>query len=153
MSKKGLSLPRACSPVPHPPDSPSVTPGCRLCRKCWNPASLGCSLGSARTAPYLSVKPKSWAGMRATKTNEDGSREAPISHLQLTPTPTRHLGSPSPPWQGCCTVRKMERRVTEFPKGRREGGTVRAASRALLDPAQAPRKGGCTFLLTMLFSQ
>lgn len=43
-------------------NSPSVTPGCRLCRKCWKPASLGCSLGDARTAPYRSVKPRSWDG-------------------------------------------------------------------------------------------
>lgn len=74
-SKEGTFLLRACSPVPHPCDSPLATPGCRLCRKCWNPASLGCSLRGMRTAPYLSVKPKSWAGTRATKTNESSSTE------------------------------------------------------------------------------
>ena len=53
--------PAALSP---PLDSLSVNAGCRLCRKCWNPASLDCSLEDARTVPYLSVKPKSWDGER-----------------------------------------------------------------------------------------
>lgn len=36
---------------------------------------------------------------------DQGGHEAPVSHLQLTPTPTptRHPGSPSAPWQGCST--------------------------------------------------
>lgn len=50
---------------------------------------------------------------------DQGGQEAPISHLQLTPTPTRHPGSPSAPWQGCSTEKKTEMRVTEFSKDRR----------------------------------
>lgn len=76
MCEEGMFSPRACSPVSHPPDSLFVTSGCRLCRNCWNPASLGCSLEGARTAPYFSVKPKSWdRDERAMERNEGSSSE------------------------------------------------------------------------------
>lgn len=37
------------------PYSPTVAPGCRLCRKTWKPDSLGCSMEGTRGLPRTSL--------------------------------------------------------------------------------------------------
>lgn len=73
------------------PHSPAVAPGCRLCRKSWKPDSLGCSMEGTRTAPYLSVKPRSWDGMRAAAVRGDGRASLPTHELPQVNTGTGAL--------------------------------------------------------------
>lgn len=73
------------------PHSPAVAPGCRLCRKSWKPDSLGCSMEGTRTAPYLSVKPRSWDGMRTAAVRGDGRASLPAHKLPPVNTGTGAL--------------------------------------------------------------
>lgn len=116
---------RANSCPGSPSDSPAVIPGCRLCRKCWNPDSLGCSLEGARTAPYLSVKPKSW-----DRDESSGCEREPDGPF---PAPGK---------------------LPHGEHGDRAfGGSAGQEKRRTEDSDGGLRKGTRTFLLTMLFSQ
>lgn len=102
----------------------------------------------ARTAPYLSVKPKSWAGTRATKTNESSSNEGDWARGEAS-IPCPKLTTPNQAsWQPLPTLVRLlyreengDKGDSEFVKGKREEGTVRAASTGTAAPSSDTEEG------------